>query len=129
MIGEIVSTDHKTVLRDQKITLSELSDELQTDAVRHRALMNERYNRLFTTAWQRAQPVFDESTKTMREPNIAYMDRAISIMKSQRELNGLDLQEGWGKSMIPIILRVEEDDGVAENEPAGTSRPDQETAQ
>ena len=91
-----VEVSHQTVKTDLDAMLKELA-ELQVETVpEYRALMNERYNRLLVSWWEKAVGGGEAG------PDGGAMDRVMKILEAARKLNGVD---------APVALSLEGTDG------------------
>ena len=93
---------HTTVQKDLRAILAQLATDAKGQAENHRALMNERYNRLFLSWWPSASAV---------PPDGEASGKVLAILKAMRELNGLDVAvsqrlEHTGAGGIPIAPTV-----------------------
>ena len=73
---------HTTVLKDLRSALESMALEARGQVENQRALMNERYKRLFLSWW---------GVATSRPPDREASNKVLSIIKAIRELNGLDV--------------------------------------
>ena len=103
---------HTTVQKDLKTILGKLAEDNAEEAVNLRALMNERYNRVFLSWWQYALGKAASEDNAASPPNAEATSKVLSILKSMRELNGLDVSvkqrhEHAGHDGGPLAQRVE----------------------
>ena len=103
---------HTTVQKDLKAILGKITSDTSDQVKNQRALMNERYNRLFLSWWSTAlgQDVTKEHPPVPPSPEAG--TKVLSILKAMRELNGLDVSvaqrmEHSGPDGVPIFPKVE----------------------
>lgn len=85
------SVSHTTVQEDLRKILGQMAAESHDQAENQRALMTERYNRLFLSWWGEAIGRTDAEGKSVSPPSGEAANKVLSILKAIRELNGLDV--------------------------------------
>ena len=106
------TVSHTTVQKDLRTVLGQLAETTSEQTVQQRALMNERYNRLFLAWWSASlgKPGTVDQPPTF--PNGEAAGKILSILKSIRELNGLDVAvaqrlEHTGAGGAALVPKVE----------------------
>ena len=120
-IGDQLGISHTQVERDLKAVLGEMARLHQPDADAIRELMMERYDRLLLAWWPTAigqGRQNDDGTISAGNPSDQATGRVLSILKSMREMNGLDVpvvqkHELGGAEGAPLVSTVQ----VVWNEP------------
>ena len=91
-VARQLNVSHTTIERDLDAALDDLRDRNRQEAQKLRALYNKRWNRSLWQVWPAATKVeSDEEGRNVPVHDDYALCRALSIMKSLRRINGVDL--------------------------------------